>query len=132
MPGMRALALFAAVISGPLLGACSDDLDDGIAPLVEEIRPTVAAPGGTITLVGRRFGLQGPLDAVYLGGEPAEIATWTDRSIRVVVPDDGRRGQLGVVVKTEGLISRPVPFEIVGQRDADVTDAGIDGALDGG
>lgn len=115
------------------MGACSDDLDDGIAPLIEEVRPAIAAPGGTITLVGRRFGLQGPFDAVYLGGAEAEISTWDDRSIRLVVPDDGRIGQLDVVVKTEGLISRPVPFEIVvRQPDGAVVDAGIDAAPDGG
>lgn len=116
---MRVIVLSGLLLCGAALLGCEDDLAWGPAPLIEAIRPPVAAPGGTITLVGRRFGLQGPLDAVYLGGQEARIASWADRAIRVQVPEDGRRGQLEVVVKTEGLVSRPVPFEIVSLEAAD-------------
>lgn len=130
-PGPARLLLAAALTLG-----CSDALDGGQAPVVDALRPARAAPGGSVTLVGRRFGLQGPLDAVYLGGTPATVEDWDDRAIRLAVPADGRHGQVAVVVKTEGLISAPVWLEIVdpggdGAVDGGPTDAGVDGGADG-
>lgn len=132
---MRSLLLIGMLA----LSGCVDDLDTIVAPVIDEIRPTAAAPGGTLTIIGRNFGRQGPFDTALMGGVEAEVLSWDDSSVRLVAPRDGRRGVVPVVIRTEGRVSRPADFEILSHTpptDArpmdDAGDAFTDASMDAG
>lgn len=120
---MRSLLLIGLLA----LPGCVDDLDPVAAPVIDEIRPTAAAPGGAVTIIGRNFGAQGPFDDAFMGGVAAEVLRWDDRAIRLRAPQDGRRGVVPVVVRTEGHVSRPSAFEILPDAPGAGLDAGVDG-----
>ncbi len=106
--------------------ACSaDDAEPGRAPVIEDARPAAARPGQRVTLVGRNFGLPGPLDRVTLGGADVAVESWADRALLVTVPALGP-GVFDFVVRNGDRVSGPLPFEVRGAADAGPTvDLGV-------
>ena len=125
---MRAMLTIGLLV----LAGCVDALDTPVAPVIDEIRPVAARPGGALTLIGRNFGRQGPSDMALMGGVEAEVLSWDDRSVRLRAPRDGRRGVVPVVIRTEGKISRAVDFEILSGAPPMSDDMGADATIEAG
>jgi len=70
------------------------------APQVASVSPTSASPGTQLTIKGWCFGSNVSDSVVTVGGVPAEVVSWTDTAIVVVVPEGASSGS--VVVKTFG------------------------------
>ena len=70
------------------------------APQVASVSPTSASPGTQLTIKGWRFGSNVSDSVVTVGGVPAEVISWTDTAIVVVVPEGASSG--AVVVQTFG------------------------------
>lgn len=96
----------------PALAACEDPFLSGRAPLIEDVRPDRAAPGEAVTIVGRRFGLRGDRDRVWLGGVEMSVESWTDVALLVRVPPSSA-GVADVVVRAGPRVSAPYPFEVL-------------------
>lgn len=81
-------------------------------PAIREIVPAAAAPGTEVQIDGSRFGdAQTDESAVrFAGGVDARIVSWSDASIRAVVPDGAVTG--GVVVVTSRGESGPFQFVV--------------------
>lgn len=63
-----------------------DDGDDG-APLIGNIDPLIGITGNTITITGRRFGEYDSDCSVTFGDTEAEIISWSNSCIRLVIPN---------------------------------------------
>lgn len=92
--------------------ACEDPHVDGRAPIIDEVRPAAAAPGAAVTLVGRRFGLRGERDRVFVGALEAPVESWTDSAVLVRVPTSVA-GLTELVVRVGPWVSPPHPFEVL-------------------
>lgn len=55
-------------------------------PRVQQLSPSVAAPGDLITIAGNGFGDTQATSQVLYDGEPMEVATWSNRAIEAYVP----------------------------------------------
>lgn len=107
--------------------------DEGIVPRILSIEPQAASIGGTITIAGRNFGAAREQGAVLFAWEAATVPSapasvrapdaieaselefcyeqWSDREIRVRVPDGAMSGNL--IIRTDRGTSDPVFFEVV-------------------
>lgn len=102
------LTLLAALLAS----ACEDPLPDARAPHIEDVRPAAAPPDAPITLIGRRFGLRGDRDRIWLGGIELAVESWTDTSVLVRVPERPP-GLADLVIRSGPWISAPYPFEVL-------------------
>lgn len=94
------------------LAACEDPDLDGRAPVIDDVRPAAAASGERVTLVGRRFGLRGERDRVFVGGVETPVESWTDTAVLVRLPAR-RPGLTELVVRAGPWVSPPHPFEVL-------------------
>ncbi len=92
--------------------ACEDPHVDGRAPIIDAVRPAAAAPGAAVTVVGRRFGLRGERDRVFVGGLDTTVESWTDSAVLVRVPT-GVAGLTELVIRAGPWVSPPHPFEVL-------------------
>lgn len=93
------------------------------------LKPDTAGPGVTVTLFGSGFGSSMGKSQVLLGSVQAQVVSWNDKEIRIIIPGDvkavdltekeTRRGTvkiLPVKIKlSENVISEPVYINIVPQ-----------------
>lgn len=100
---------------------------NGVAPLIEQVKPVSGPIGSLITIQGSGFGVTregsgvffalsaGTLesDDAMLGASELDYELWNDREIRVRVPDGVTSGNLEV--RTKGGASTPVAFTVTGQ-----------------
>ena len=75
------------------------------APVVSSVTPTAALVGSTVTIAGTGFEANQGSGSVSFDGVVASIVSWSDTSIRAVVPGDGP-----VVVTQNGLDSNAASF----------------------
>lgn len=94
------------------LPACEDPHVDGRAPVIDDVRPAAAAPGAVITVVGRRFGLRGERDRVFVGGLDTPVESWTDTAVLVRLPMRAA-GLTELVIRAGPWVSPPHPFEVL-------------------
>jgi hypothetical protein len=78
-------------------------------PCITSISPTTALPGDPVTIVGTTFDTKG---AVKFGNTPADIISWSDKSITATVPGISA-GSANVKVSVGGNDSPPIPFTAV-------------------
>lgn len=78
------------------------------APVVDAISPREGEPGTIVTLHGENFGTSNAAGWVSFAGLTAEIVSWSDSEIRVVVPRGVMAGWAGVVVN--GLSSNGILY----------------------
>lgn len=71
--------------------------DDNDSPIIGNINPKMSKAGNTITITGRGFGSN--VGSVAFGVENAQIVSWSDSLIKVVVPT-GVVGDVDVIVTT--------------------------------
>lgn len=71
--------------------------DDNDSPIIGNINPKMSKAGNTITITGRGFGSN--VGSVAFGVENAQIVSWSDSLIKIVVPT-GVVGDVDVVVTT--------------------------------
>lgn len=90
----------------------SNPVDFSVAPTIDFIIPGAAHVGDTVTVAGTAFGPVTAGGSVLFGGTAAEVASWSDTSIKVKVPG-GVWGIAAVTVNTIGGTSSPVPFGVM-------------------
>lgn len=79
-------------------------------PTVASISPREGAPGTVVTISGRDFGAIQGAGWVSFAGATAEVVSWADDRIRVVVPKNAAAGWAGVVangLSSNGLLYGP-------------------------
>ena len=81
-------------------------------PMITSISPREGAPGTTVTLKGRSFGAKQADGWVTFAGSTAQVVSWSNTSIRVVVPRDATSGYAGVVA--HGMTSNGVLYGPLG------------------
>lgn len=81
-------------------------------PAISELEPECPRIGGTLTIVGHRFGADAARGKVLLGETPATVVTWTDKKIQVTVPDMNERPAVEVKVVVAGVQSRAKRLEL--------------------
>ncbi|MEZ4432456.1 MAG: IPT/TIG domain-containing protein [bacterium] len=111
-PPVPARPWLAVLVLASLAPGCEDPLVEGRAPLIEDVRPAAAPPEVAVTLVGRRFGLRGDRDRVWLGGVELAVESWTDTAVLVRVPARPP-GLADLVVRSGPWVSAPYPFEVL-------------------
>jgi uncharacterized protein (TIGR03437 family) len=80
------------------------------------VSPNPAVPGATITLTGSGFGAtKDANDAVLFDGAELTITTWSDTTIKAVLPSVKPSGTYPVVVKVDGALSSSLPLTIDAQ-----------------
>ena len=116
----RRLATAGALACLLALAAAAWGCDDGDevgeaqrAPVVRAVRPERAPGGAPITLLGVRFGLPGPRDAVFLAGTPLAVESWTDAAVLVRLPAGAGPGVFDLVVRSGGYTSAPFAYEVL-------------------
>ncbi|MFN3202907.1 MAG: IPT/TIG domain-containing protein [Bradymonadia bacterium] len=110
----RTLSISAAMIFATL--GCGDDWVDpeaGARPVLREARPEMALPGGQITILGLRFGLQGTDDGLWLGGAPVTVLSWSDDELLIEVPEAAGFGQRDLVMRSGQWVSAPLTLTIL-------------------
>lgn len=78
-------------------------------PQITRVDPALVAPGETLTLDGRGFGAVG---AVYIAGIRAEVQSWQDRRVTVMVPAGVMPGRQFAVILSGGRWSAPAPVDV--------------------
>jgi hypothetical protein len=80
---------------------------------LEELNPTRAWAGLSVSLSGREFGDSSGV--VTIGGESAIVEGWTNDLVQVQVPANVAKGKQPVIVETfSGTASNPIPITIRG------------------
>ncbi|MBK7974083.1 MAG: aryl-sulfate sulfotransferase [Deltaproteobacteria bacterium] len=80
------------------------------------VSPNPAVPGATITLTGSGFGAtKDANDAVLFDGAELTITTWSDTTIKAVLPSVNPSGTYPVAVKVDGALSSSLPLTIDAQ-----------------
>jgi len=82
-------------------------------PRISSISPREGAPGTAVTLSGINFGRSQSDGWVTFAGATAQVISWSDTSIRVLVPRDAVSGFAGVV--THGMTSNGVLYAPLGR-----------------
>jgi len=111
-----------AALAALMAAACVGEEDIPL-PRIGAVVPAAAAPGSSAALTGAHFcgeaaGDDEPGGTICAGGDvlfgtaAAEVVTWQDDRIDVVVPA-GPPGVVDVVVVAEGRRSSPVSFRIL-------------------
>lgn len=78
-------------------------------PLIEQVSPRAAIPGGDIQIRGRHF-IAAPRPVVSLGSAPAPLVVGSDRYVVARVPEGADEG--GLVVSNGEKESAPMPFAV--------------------
>jgi len=81
-------------------------------PVITSITPNEGAPGTVVTIKGRSFGATQSDGWVSFSGSTAQVVSWSDAALRVVVPRDARSGYAGVVA--HGMTSNGVLYGPLG------------------
>jgi len=81
-------------------------------PVITGITPNEGAPGTVVTIKGRSFGKTQSDGWVSFSGSTAQVVSWSDTALRVVVPRDARSGYAGVVA--HGMTSNGVLYGPLG------------------
>lgn len=82
----------------------------GQAPQITTIAPAASTIGGAVTIGGTHFGTTAAGGSVRFGDRSAQVLTWTDTSIVVIVPAGGA-GE--VTVRAAGVPSNRVAFTLL-------------------
>ncbi len=108
----RLLTPFLAVTLAVLQG-CTDlgSAPPSTAPVISNVSPPSAAPGDTLTIVGKQFGDPQGSSVVRIGGVIADsVIAWSSSVIKVRIPSASSDGT--VVVSVDGSASNPVTFQL--------------------
>ncbi|MCG8554705.1 MAG: IPT/TIG domain-containing protein [Proteobacteria bacterium] len=89
-----------------------------LAPHVEYFEPAEAAPGGTLTIVGRNFVEDSRLVRVELEGIPLQIEHASKTRLLVRLPAQARSGRLSVTVRLQGRSTARQPLLVRAPRPA--------------
>ncbi len=81
-------------------------------PVITSITPREGAPGTTVTLKGRNFGKRQRDGWVTFAGSTAQVASWSDTAISVIVPRDATSGYAGIIA--HGMTSNGVLYGPLG------------------
>lgn len=84
--------------------------------IVTSISPREGAPGSVVTMKGTGFGASQGGGWVTFAGHSAQIVTWSDTSIQVIVPKGAEAGYVGVVIyglASNGLLYGPHGMPLV-------------------
>lgn len=93
-------------------------------PVVSSISPREGAPGSVVTITGTGFGASQGTGWVTFAGRSAEVVSWADNKISVIVPRDAGAGYAGVVA--HGLASNGMLYGPYGMPSiAAVSNRGI-------
>jgi transglutaminase-like putative cysteine protease len=82
-------------------------------PVIDSVEPRLAAPGDTLTISGRHFGKERGESFVTIGGIAPTMFSyleWTDRLIRVRIPETGGGGLVYVHRNKKDIKSNPAFF----------------------
>ena len=92
-------------------------------PAITSITPREGAPGTTVTLKGRNFGKRQRDGWVTFAGSTAQVASWSDTAISVIVPRDATSGYAGVIahgMTSNGVLYGPLGAPLVTSVSAQV------------
>lgn len=100
------LSLVACIIT--LFSGCLAESDPPPLPLeITDISPISLRSGGTLSIQGAGFGIEGLEDQVTLSGKRLNIRYWSDTQIDCLIPD--LNGQYAIlIVSAGGRVSEPV------------------------
>jgi len=82
------------------------------APSLTSLTPTSGAAGIDIALIGQLFGKTQGTGKVTVGGKTADIRSWTDSAIAIIVPKDLKAGDYPVIVTNGGGASNKLTFTV--------------------
>jgi hypothetical protein len=102
----------------------------GAAPVIREMVPPRAAPGGRVALRGTQFGNDSTRVQVTVGGRPATVVSVAPQEVVVTVPDGAQTGRVAITVNGVGPVESgadltvlvPVTVTRVEPRTGDVGD----------
>lgn len=86
------------------------------APTIIAISPATGAPSSSVTIVGSSFGKTQGKGSVKFGTTNADVRSWSDTGITVVIPIDLKDGDYGVTVTTGGGSSKVKTFTIKSEQ----------------
>lgn len=81
-------------------------------PVITSITPREGAPGTSVTLKGTGFGSKQGRGWVTFSGSTAQVTSWSNTAIKVIVPRDATSGYAGVVAN--GMTSNGVLYGPLG------------------
>lgn len=82
----------------------------GDPPFIDSVNPASGTRGSEIRINGGNFGARSPNSAVFLGGRPMDISTWTNTQISVRVPNGAVNAEIRVY--QWGVLSNAVRFAV--------------------
>lgn len=102
----------------------------GAAPVIREMVPPRAAPGGRVALRGTQFGNDAARVQVTVGGRPATVASVAPQEVVIAVPEGAQTGRVAITVNGVGPVESaadltvlvPVTVTRVEPRTGDVGD----------
>jgi alpha-tubulin suppressor-like RCC1 family protein len=83
------------------------------APVLTSLSAAAGVPGSTLTLTGSKFGAAQAAGQVLFGGVSAQVVTWTDTAISVIVPASLAPGSVSVVVTNGAAASVASAFTVL-------------------
>ena len=89
----------------------SDSLKDPV--YIRDVRPLLLSEGGSLSVYGRGFGIEGINDRVYVTGVTLEVLYWSDQRVDCRLPV-GLIGAHSLIIQTDNFISQPYEIEING------------------
>ena len=96
-----------------LLIFCCEPVDQqDRPPVVALVSPARALVDTRLTVTGDHFGIGGPRDGVFVGGEPLSVEVWSNTVI-IARLDIEALGHRFLVVQTDGEMSAPIPIEVL-------------------
>ncbi len=113
-----------------LLGCDPELSEDGLAPRVTELRPQAVTPDAPLTILGFNFGIQGPQDGAFLGGQGLVVESWSNETLLVRLPAEHPLGTFLLVIRSGARTSEPVPLEVRRSSRDQMGDAGADAAAE--
>ena len=81
-------------------------------PVVSSVSPSSGPPGTQVTISGSNFGSSQGSSTVTIGGQPAQVVSWSDTKIVVTVPE-GTNGGPVVVTTAQGGSNTNKDFTVV-------------------
>ena len=98
---------FCVLLTVGLVAGCGSK-----APGLTTLTPSNGAAGIDLALVGQSFGKTQGTGKVTVGGKTANIRSWTDSAIAIIVPKDLKAGDYPVIVTTSGGASNKLTFTV--------------------
>lgn len=82
------------------------------APSLTSLKPSNGPAGFAVAVIGQSFGKTQGAGKVTVGGQEANIRSWTDSAIAVIVPKDLKDGDYPVIVTTGAGASNKLTFTV--------------------